>query len=126
MKRNSMTLFLAILLLNAKAQNGYNTIPIRHDTAIQWSAECDKVLNLSPSTANGESLKKWYLGKLKNGTVTAYTKDAGSRYVSSYEVSMPQLEKQDWLKGLSSELSYSRYPNDWYFVDNTLSGYERV
>lgn len=107
----------------AQVISGY-TIPIQHDTAIQWAAECDKVVNLSPKI-NEYSLKKWYLDKLRNSFVTAYNKNAGSNFVSSYTLSMPQLEKPDWLKGLAIELSPTRQPQEWYFVDNTLSGYEK-
>lgn len=97
--------------------NPYYAIPIQHDTAIQWAAECDKVINLSPKI-NEYSLKKWYLDKLKNSSVTAYKK-AGST-VSSYPLSMPGLQTQDWLKGLAIELSPHRFPQEWYFFDKTI------
>ena len=118
MKKNVTTLLLVFTLLNASAQKSYYTIPIQHDTAIQWAAECDKVINLSPKI-NEYSLKKWYLDKLKNSSVTAYTKDNGSSAVSSYNLSLPGLEKQDWLKGLSVELPSYKSPKEWYFVDNS-------
>ena len=40
---------------------------------------------------------------------------------------MPGLEKQDWLKGLTVELSPYKHLTEWYFVDNTKpkSDYER-
>lgn len=97
--------------------NPYYAIPIQHDTAIQWAAECDKVINLSPKI-NEYSLKKWYLDKLKNSSVTAYKK-AGST-VSSYPLSMPGLQTQEWLKGLAIELSPHRFPQEWYFFDKTI------
>ena len=118
MKKNVTTLLLVFTLLKASAQKSYYTIPIQHDTAIQWAAECDKVINLSPKI-NEYSLKKWYLDKLKNSSVTAYTKDNGSSSVSSYSLSLPKLEKQDWLKGLSVELPSYKNPKEWYFVDNS-------
>lgn len=118
MKKNVTTFLLVSTLLNASAQKSYYTIPIQHDTAIQWAAESDKVINLSPKI-NEYSLKKWYLDKLKNGSITAYTKDNGSSAVSSYSLSLPGLEKQDWLKGLSVELPSYKNPKEWYFVDNS-------
>ncbi|MEK7224834.1 MAG: hypothetical protein AAB221_04040, partial [Bacteroidota bacterium] len=73
MKKYAISFFLVIALFNATAQNGYYAIPIQHDTAIQWAAECDKVVNLSPKIKE-YSLKKWYLEKLKSSSVTAYRK----------------------------------------------------
>ena len=129
MKNITTTLAVSIICLSSFSQisNPYYTIPIQHDTAIQWKAGCDKVINLSPKI-NKYSLKKWYLGKLKNGTVTAYSKDKGSSAVSSYSLSLPGIEKQDWLKGLAVEISPLRYPNQWHFIDNSLpkSSYERL
>lgn len=92
-------------------------IPIQQDTAIQWVAESDKVLNLTPK-ANGVSLKKWYLDRLKSSSVNAYRNDG--RFFSSYPLSIPGLQTQDWLKGLSIELSPHRFPQEWYFFDKTL------
>ncbi|HWR33205.1 MAG TPA: hypothetical protein VN451_06760, partial [Chitinophagaceae bacterium] len=109
----------------SSAQNGYYTIPIHYDTAIQWAAECDKVLNLSPKI-NKYSLKKWYLNKLKNSSVTAYWKNSGGSNISSYSLSMPGLQTQEWLRGLSIELSPNKHPQEWYFIDNAISGYERL
>ncbi|MGQ0739040.1 MAG: hypothetical protein ACT4OJ_08295 [Bacteroidota bacterium] len=119
-----LTLSLCVLHLGAQVISGYK-IPIQDDTAIQWAAECDKVINLSPKI-NEYSLKKWYINKLKKGSVTAYTKNNGSRFVSSYQLSMPDLEKQEWLKGLSVEFSPVRMM-EWYFVDNSMpkDDYER-
>lgn len=95
------------------------TIPIQHDTAIQWAAESDKVVNLTPKTAE-HSLKKWYLNKLRNGNVTAYKKLPGGRAGAAYQLSMPGLRTQDWLKGLAIELSPTRFPQEWYFFDKTM------
>lgn len=44
MKKNVITLLLISILLNVSAQKSYYTIPIQHDTAIQWAAESDKVV----------------------------------------------------------------------------------
>src|SRR5258705_3300444 len=128
MKKITTTLAFAIACLSAPAQkNNYYTIHIQLDTAIQWAAECDKVVNLSPKVSE-YSLKKWYLDKLKNGSVTAYAKEKGSSAVSSYSLSLPRLEKQDWLKDLSVEISPVRHPREWYFIDNSIpkDNYERV
>lgn len=128
MKKITTTLALAIACLSAAAQkNNYYTIHIQLDTAIQWAAECDKVINLSPKI-NEYSLKKWYLDKLKNGSVNAYTKVKGSSAVTSFSLSLPGLEKQDWLKGLSVEISPVKHPREWYFIDNSIpaDNYERV
>lgn len=112
-------LSFAVMAVQAQVISGY-TIPIQHDTAIQWAAESDKVINLSPKISE-YSLKKWYLSKLKNSSVTAYRKNAGSSFISSYSLSMPGLQTQDWLKGLSIELSPTKHPQEWYFMDNSKS-----
>lgn len=128
MKKITTTLALAIACLSAPAQkNNYYTIHIQLDTAIQWAAECDKVISLSPKVSE-YSLKKWYLDKLKNGSVTAYTKEKGSSAVSSFDMTLPNIEKQDWLKGLTVEVSPLKYPNQWYFIDNSIpkNNYDRV
>jgi hypothetical protein len=119
-----LCLFLISVYSASQVTNPYYSIPIQHDTAIQWSAECDKVINVSPKV-NEYSLKKWYMEKIKNGSVTAYRKKEGSSFVSSYELSIPQLETQDWLKGLSIEISPIRSKPEWHFVDKALSGAER-
>jgi hypothetical protein len=121
MKKISLFLimFLCVVYPYAQTISGYR-IPIQHDTAIQWAAECDKVINLSPKI-NEYSLKKWYLNKLKKGRVTAYSKSKEGSALSSYDLSMPGLQAPDWLKGLSVELSPTRHPQEWYFVDKTKS-----
>ncbi|HEY6062663.1 MAG TPA: hypothetical protein VIV35_03585 [Chitinophagaceae bacterium] len=129
MKKTTTTLVLSIICLCSFSQvtNPYYTIPIQQDTAIQWAAECDKVINLSPRI-NEYSLKKWYLDKLKNGSITAYQKNKGSSSVSSYSLSMPGLQTQDWLKGLAVELPAYKNPKEWYFVDNSKpkNDYDRL
>ena len=129
MKKITTTLAVSMICLSAFSQvtNPYYNVPIQHDTAIQWAAESDKVVNLSPKI-NEFSLKKWYLDKLKNGSVAAYIKNRGSSSVSSYSLSLPGLEKQDWLKGLGVEISPLRYPNQWHFIDNSMpkNNYDRV
>lgn len=127
MKRNVLFVALSFCAMYSHAQviSGY-TIPIQHDTAIQWAAECDKLVNLSPKI-NEYSLKKWYLNKLRNSSVTAYRKGPGGSFISSYSLSMPGLQTQEWLKGLSIELSLTKHPQEWYFVDNnkTKDDWER-
>jgi hypothetical protein len=129
MKKATTTLGLVIICLSSISQvaNPYYTIHIQHDTAIQWAAECDKVVNLSPKISE-YSLKRWYLNKFKNGTVIAYAKDKGSSAVSSYSLSLPGIEKQDWLNGLTVELTHTKYSNQWYFIDNSMpkNNYDRV
>ncbi len=107
-------------------QSGYNGIPIRHDTAIQWSAACNKVINLASAT-NNLHLKKWYLDKIRKGDVVAYKMNPGSASFSSYRLSMPGLETQEWLKGLGIELPSYKNPKEWYFYDKTIpkDNYER-
>ena len=122
MNKYLIACFLA-LSTSGWGQNGYYPIPIVHDTVVQWSAESDKVVNLS---SPGRSLKEWYLNKLKKGTVTAYEKSRGDRYVSSYDLSFPRLDKPEWFKGLAVELSSYRHPTEWYFVDHSKEGYDRV
>jgi hypothetical protein len=119
MKRSVIVFILTTLLIHSYAQDGYQRIPIVHDTAVQWTAECDKVINLTPKI-NEYSLKKWYFNKLKNSSVTAYRKNADSSSVSAYTLSMPELQTQEWLKGLSIELSAHRFPQEWYFFDKKL------
>ena len=129
MKIITTTIAVSVICLRSFSQitNPYYTIPIQHDTAIQWAAECDKVINLSPKI-NEYSLKKWYLDKLKNSSVTAYKKNKGSSSVSSYSLSLPGIIKQDWLEGLTTEISPIRYPNNWYFIDKSISNnnFERI
>ncbi len=127
MKKIATTLVLAIGCLSLYAQkNNYYTIHIQQDTAIQWAAESDKVINLSPKI-NEYSLKKWYLDKLKNGSINAYKKNEGSSSISSYTLSMSGLKTQDWLKGLSIEIPPYKNPKEWYFFDKNISkeNYER-
>ena len=127
MIRSIIAFCFVLFGLNVFGQNGYYTIPIQHDTAIQWAAECDKVVNLSPKIKEF-SLKKWYLDKLRNSSVAAYKKNAGSSSVSSYTLSMPELKTQDWLSGLSIEVWANHHPAEWTFVDKTVPrpDYERV
>lgn len=119
MKKISLFLILSLCVVYPYAQviSGYR-IPIQHDTAIQWAAECDKLINLSPKV-NEYSLKKWYLGKLRNSSVTAYNKNEGNSSLSSYNLSMPGLQTQEWLKGLSIELFPTKHPQEWYFIDKS-------
>jgi hypothetical protein len=129
MKKIAIASAFSIICLISFSQvtNPYYAIPVQHDTGIQWAAECDKVINLSPKIAE-YSLKKWYLDKLKNGSVNAYKKNAGSSSVSSYTLSMPELQTQDWLKGLGVELPAYKNPKEWYFVDNSKpkNDYDRL
>lgn len=112
-----VTLFFYGSSILSQVYNPHAAVPIQHDTAIQWAAVSDKVINLTPE-ANGISLKKWYLDRLKGGTVKAYRKDGHS--FSPYSLSMPDQKTQDWLKGLAIELSPHRFPQEWYFFDKTL------
>ncbi len=127
MKKYTTTLILFIIVINSLAQvPGNYTLYIQHDTAIQWAAECDKVVNLSPKV-QGYSLKKWYLDKIRKGDVTAYTMNNSRDKVSSYQLSMPSLETQGWLKGLSIEIPPYKNPREWYFYDKNIpkENYER-
>ncbi len=112
-----VTLFFYGSSIFSQIYNPHAAVPIQHDTVIQWAAESDKVINLTPK-ANGVSLKKWYLDRIKNSSVKAYRKK-GNIYIS-YPLSMPGLQTQEWLKGLSIELSPHRFPQEWYFFDNSL------
>lgn len=123
MKRYPLILFGIIFFINAEAQV-YPPVPIVHDTISQWSARSEKIINLTPLKKE-HSLKKWYLEKLKNGVVTAYAQKEGRNYFSPYELSIPQLTTQDWLKGLVVETSPMKTLQEWYFVDTTISGYEK-
>jgi hypothetical protein len=124
MKRVATIFFAVAVALHSFAQKGYYSVPIRHDNAAQWVAESNKVLNLTAKVP-AKSLKKWYLEKLKKDTVTAYkTMDGGA--ITAYDLSLPNLERQDWLKGLSVTLSPTKHPQEWYFVDETKTGYESL
>ncbi len=127
MVKSIIAFCFALSCLNVFGQNSYYTIPIQHDTAIQWAAECDKVVNLSPKIKEF-SLKKWYLDKLKNGSVTAYLKNSDNSSVSSYTFSLPGIQTQDWLTGLGIEVWANYHPAVWTFIDKTLPrpDYERV
>lgn len=118
--RNRMLFHILFLIpgfINGQVISGY-TIPIQHDTAIQWAAECDKVINLSPKISEF-SLKKWYLNKLRHDGVTAYRKSASSSTLIPYHLSLPGLQTQEWLKGLGIELSPAKNPQEWYFTDKS-------
>lgn len=120
MKKIILFLTLPFFALYVCGQDIINyAIPIQQDTAIQWAAESDKVVNLTTKTAE-HSLKKWYLNKLRNGNVTAYKKLPGGRAGAAYQLSMPGLGTQDWLKGLAIELSPTRFPQEWYFFDKSV------
>jgi len=129
MKKTTTTLALAFAGFCAFSQvtNPYYSVYIQHDTAIQWAAESDKVVNLSPKI-NEYSLKKWYLDKLKNGSVNVYKKNEGSHSISSFTLSMPGLQTQDWLKGLEVELPSYKNPKEWYFIDDSKpkNDYDRL
>lgn len=128
MKKYATTLVFTTIFFSALAQTAFSyTLFIQQDTAIQWAAESDKVINLSPKI-NEYSLKKWYLDKLKNGSVNAYKKNEGSSSISSYTLSMSGLQNQDWLKGLEIELPAYKNPKEWYFVDNSKAenDYDRL
>ncbi len=121
------TIASLIIVLNLFSQNNssYNSF-IQLDTAIKWAAECDKIINLTPKVQS-HSLKKWYLDKLKNGVVSAYKINNNRDAVSSYQLSIPGIEKQEWLKGLSIEIPPYKNPKEWYFYDKTIpkENYER-
>lgn len=114
-----LPIFLFSFYSRTQVTNPYYAIPIQHDTAIQWAAECNKVINLSPKI-NAYSLKKWYLNKLRTGSVNAYKELPGGRVGGAYQLSLPDLQTQDWLKGLAIELSPTRFPQEWYFLDKTM------
>jgi hypothetical protein len=127
MKKITTTLIISFITCNSFAQvvSGY-TIHIQLDTAIQWAAECDKVVNLSPKV-QAYSLKKWYLDKIRKGDATAYKMNNKRDAVSSYQLSMPSLATQEWLKGLIIELPPYKNPKEWIFYDKTMpkENYER-
>ncbi len=128
MKKITGALALAITCFSAFSQitNPYYTIHIQHDTAIQWAAESDKVVNLSPKV-QAYSLKKWYLEKIRKGDVIAYKMNSDRNAVSSYQLTIPALATQEWMKGLSIELPPYKNPKEWIFYDKTMpkENYER-
>ncbi len=127
MKKYTTTLILFFIAVNSFAQVVSNyTLHIQHDTAIQWAAECDKVINLAPKV-QAYSLKKWYLDKIRKEDATVYRVNNSRDKVSSYQLSMPSLETQDWLKGLSIEIPPYKNPKEWYFYDKNIpkENYER-
>lgn len=116
----TITTFLLTVSVIVFSQNKQSfTSFIQLDTSIQWAAECDKVINLTPKVKE-YSLKKWYTEKVKNSSVTAYHLNADKRSVSSYQLSLPGLQVPDWLKGLAIELSPHRFPQEWYFFDPSM------
>lgn len=120
MKPTITTFLLGISVITFSQVNQSYTSFIQQDTAIQWAAECDKVINLTPKVSE-YSLKKWYADKIRNGTAMGYSVNNEKKSVKSYQLSMPHLDIQPWLKGLSVELSPYRHPQEWYFYDNTLA-----
>lgn len=125
MKKVATIFLIGFVSLHSLAQSPYHAIPIRQDKEVQWIAESNKVLNLTPKSG-ANSLKKWYLDKLKKSSVTAYRTVDGGSAVTSYDLSLPDLEKQDWLKGLSITPSPVKHPQEWYVVDETKTGYESM
>ncbi|MBK9570314.1 MAG: hypothetical protein IPO53_10660 [Chitinophagaceae bacterium] len=98
MKKYTTTLAFVFTVFSSFAQTPtFYTAFIQQDTAIQWAAESDKVINLSPKI-NAYSLKKWYLDKIRKGAATAYKIKESRDGVSSYQLSMPSIATQDWLK----------------------------
>jgi hypothetical protein len=103
MRKITTILILSFIAVNSIAQvvGGY-TLHIQQDTAIQWAAESDKMINLTPK-------------------VQAYRINNSGDVVSSYQFSMPLLTTQEWLKGLSIEIPPFNSPKEWYFYDKTLA-----
>ncbi len=127
MKKTATTLALIITCFNLFSQNANSyTAFIQQDTGIQWAAECDKVINLTPKV-QAYSLKKWYLDRINKGTVVAYKMNDERDAISSYPLSMPALATQDWLKGLNIEIPPYKNPKEWYFYDKNIpkENYER-
>lgn len=113
-------LFITVIISNSFSQlSGNYTLFIQHDTAIQWAAECDKLINLTPKV-QAFSLKKWYLEKIKSGIANAYLFNNGQEEIKKYQLSLSTLATPDWLKGLSIELPGYKNPKEWYFVDATM------
>ncbi|HYC39412.1 MAG TPA: hypothetical protein VEB63_02915 [Chitinophagaceae bacterium] len=82
----------------------------------QWTAQCSKLANLTPPKGS-MSLKKFYLEKLKNASVTAYRFVPGEPRPTVYQLSMPKLERQEWLKGLVPQPRAYKNPKEWVFID---------
>ncbi len=119
MKQYATTFVLTLIYSGALAQNHHrHTFFIQQDTAIQWAAECNKVINLSPKV-QAHSLKKWYLDKIKKSTVTAYMIDEDRKGVTSFPFSLPSLERQEWLTGFQPQLPSYKDLKECYFVDPT-------
>jgi hypothetical protein len=116
--RSTVTTILLVLpgIVFCQIQKSYTSF-IQPDTLIKWAAECDKVINLSPKV-NDYSLKKWYVDKLKKSAVTAYKVDDEARTLLPYQLSIPGLQRQEWLNGLSVEPG-ARRPQEWLVVDKT-------
>ena len=127
-KYNFIFLLFAIISSDCIAQNnsGY-TLFIQRDTAIQWAAQSNKVINLTPKV-QAYSLKKWYTDKIMKEGVTAYRETKEGDAVTPYQFSMSSLQKQDWLTGLNAEPGPRRTFKEWYFVDGTkpANDYERL
>jgi len=120
MKKNTSLLALIIPCVGLYAQEKtHYSIPIVHDTTVQWVAEAEKVINLTHKTG-AYSLKKWYLDKIRNEGVVAYELNNKRDIISTYRLSIPLLNTQDWLKGLGIELPFYKNPKEWFFVDSSL------
>ncbi|HEV7780865.1 MAG TPA: hypothetical protein VGO58_06345 [Chitinophagaceae bacterium] len=104
---------------NSVAQDAYSPVPIRNDTAIQWSGGSVKLVNLT-GNASAQNLKKFYLDKIRAKGVTAYEMSEGDKYPSSYRLFLPSLGTQDWLNGLGIELPETKSRKEWYFYDKTM------
>src|SRR5688572_6719754 len=117
-------ILFAFIIVNtglcAAAQNVYSPIPIRKDTAIQWSARSEKLINLA-GNGSAQSLKKFYLDKIRTRGVTAWEMNDGDKQPSSYHVFLPSLATQDWLKGLGIEVPETKSRKEWFFYDKTMA-----
>ncbi len=116
-KRSALLFVLLVTGFIAKTQGVYQRIPIVNDTVAQWSAASSKLVNLASST---QSLKKFYLDKIRTKGITAYSINPATGYANPYQLNLPSLGVQDWLKGLGVETPETKSRKEWYFYDKTM------
>jgi len=122
MKKYICTLSLLMAVFSITAQTGTSyTAFIQQDTAIKWAAECNKIIDLTPKVGD-YSIKQFYLNKLKNGNATCYRLNDDKRSVSPTNFGNTNLQRQDWLNGLSLDHSLlnnnnTQQEDHWNFID---------
>jgi len=123
MKIYFSTIILLIIASCSFAQDNRSyTAFIQQDTAIKWAAECNKIVNPIPKVSD-YSIKQFYLARLKNGKANCYVLNSDRRSVSPTTAGSMNLNRQDWLAGLSAK--FLSVEKTWVFIEKNdpVKGY---